>query len=166
MYAAVDEEVMKSNVTNLVVGCVVLGMFAAAVILTWDYPPAANRLILLMSFIGIFLALAFVLTEIWLWKKRELPEEGRKVEDSRYTVPAGKLLVTSAWIASIAPVVYLLGFTPGISLYALVYYKVKGGRWLSSIVLGLVMAGAIYLGFVVALEVVFPRPALVPFVRW
>ena len=157
---------MKVNTTNLIPAIVALIVFGVIVILVWDYPPAASRLILVMGFLGIVLSSILVLSESGFWRKQGRPEEGMRVEGSRYTMPANKVLPITVWIVGIAPLVYLVGFTPGLSLYALTYYKLHGGRWSSSIMLGLLMAAVIYFGFVLGLGVIFPKPILLPFLRW
>jgi len=152
--------------TNLIHSSMALMIFAVVVILVWNYPPAASRLLLVMGFLGIFLSSILVLREIRPLRKQDRPEDEKRVEDNRYNMPLNKVLPTTFWIVSIVPLVYLVGFTPGISLYTLTYYKLHGGRWSSSIVAGLVIAAAIYFGFVQGMGLIFPRPLLLPFLRW
>lgn len=154
---------MKPNMTNLVPGAVIVIMFAVTIFLVWDYPLLANRFLLMMGTIGILLGSILVLREIIPREKQDSPE---KAEENRYRVPGKRLLITAAWVISLLPAVYLLGFTASASLYCFIFYKLHGGRWLPSIMLGLAIGILVYVVFIMVLHVRFPMPVLLPFFRW
>ena len=154
---------MKSKASNLIPAAFCGVVFGLIIIFVWNYPPHARRLLLIMGWIGFFLAALLAVNELRLTKR--VGEQTDTTTD-KHAVPTNTFLKTSGWIVSIFVLVYLLGFTVGISLYVLAYYRSHGGRWWASITLGAVMAAVVYFGFAVGLEIKFPIPPLLPFLRW
>lgn len=58
-----------------------------------------------------------------------------------------------AWILGSLPVIYILGFSIGLTAYCFLYFKLHGEKWLRSTWLSLMVGGFVYGGFQVALRV-------------
>ena len=139
--------------------------FAFVLVLCWNYPPAAKRLLAISAFLGMILSLILVLQDLRDWSRAGDGGIKKEKEESRYNFSALQLISSAAWMISIVPLIYLLGFTLGIALFSFGYYKSHGGSWLISFVFGIIIAGSIYLGFVVGMNVLFPKPILMPSFR-
>ena len=166
-HASTEEKSVKPKMANLIPATVCALIFASIIILVQGYTQEGKQLLLIVSSLGLILACILVVGEMRSKRKQDsLQREEAVVEENRYSVSINRFVVTSAWIVGIFPLVYLVGFTVGISFYVFIYCRLHGGRWLSSITLGIVMATVVYLGFVIVLQVRFPRPILLPFLRW
>ena len=153
---------IKSSNVITATGCLMI--FAFVIIYTWELPASANRFFKITSYFGIILAITLILSSRWEKEKSAYTVSDAR-EKSKYEFEFTQLIKYAVWMISIVPLVRLLGFTVGISIYAFVFYKSHGGSWLASLILGIVMAGSIYFAFVVGMEVFFPKPILLPSLR-
>lgn len=156
---------MKAGFVKIIPNFTSLLFFAFILILCWNYPPAAKRLLFIAVIIGICLSLILIIQDMRDWSRLGAADVKKEKEESKYKLPASQLISSALWMVSIVPLIYLLGFTLGISIFSFSYCKAHGGSWLISFVLGIIFAGAIYFGFVVGMHVLFPKPILWPTFR-
>jgi len=156
---------MRASFVRMIPNIVSLLLFTFVLVLCWNYPPAAKRLLAIAAFLGMILSLVLVLQNLRDWNRADDPGIEKEKGEGRYNFPALSLISSAAWMIGIVPLIYLMGFTLGISLFAFGYYKFHGGSWVISFVLGIIIAGSIYLGFVVGMNVLFPKPILWPSFR-
>jgi len=156
---------MRTSLVRIIPNIGSLMLFILVIILCWNYPPSAKRLLFISSILGMILSLVLVLQDIWNWRKLGDVSIEKEVKESRYNITVIQLIASSAWMISIVPLIFLTGFTIGISIFAFAFYKFHGGSWLVSLILGIVLAGIIYFGFVVGMNVLFPKPILIPTLR-
>lgn len=86
---------------------------------------------------------------------KRLPGEPEEPEEPT-TESLREFAGTAAWLLGILPVVWLLGYPAGITLYIFAYLKAHGESWLMSIVLGTAGFAITYFVFVEALKVRLP----------
>ena len=90
---------------------------------------------------------------------------GRAPESQGEEQTAGRsargYLMAILWFGGFFVVVYLFGFIPATALFAFLYMKVYGGRWLSSIAYSVVTTGAIWLVFQYLMKTTLYRGVLV-----
>jgi hypothetical protein len=156
---------MRTTSVHFIPNIVALILFTVVIILCWNYPPAAKRLLNISAVLGMALSLVLVLQDIWNWRNPDDTGIKEEAKAGRYDISAIQLISSAVWMVSIVPLIFLTGFTIGISLFAFAFYKSHGGSWLASIILGIVLAAIIYFGFVVGMNVLFPKPILYPSVR-
>ncbi|MFC1815611.1 tripartite tricarboxylate transporter TctB family protein [Thermodesulfobacteriota bacterium] len=153
---------IKSSNFITAFGCLMIFLFV--IFYTWQLPASANRFFKITSFFGITLSIILMISSRWEKEGSEYSANDAS-EKSKYEFEFHELIKSAVWMVSLVPLVRLLGFTVGISIFAFVYYKSHGGSWFAALILGAVMAGAIYLIFVFGMEVFFPKPILLPSLR-
>ncbi|MFC2059600.1 tripartite tricarboxylate transporter TctB family protein [Chloroflexota bacterium] len=122
--------------TMLIIGVILLAISA-------QYPLRTGLVVWIVLSLMIILLVVEILKEV-VWKRGNT---GAIPKD----IP--QYLVGAAWIASILPMVYLVGLVMTTFLYTFVYLKFHGERWLLTIAVSLGITAIIYGVFELALEV-------------
>lgn len=146
---------MKNFIPAMVLGIVFMGIIVAV----QPYPMAAKRLPVAMSIIGMLLTAIIMVKAARPKKEKDEKEQEATISHKwkqKKIVPVRERMEALAWVASILLFVYLLGLQYGIPLYAFLYCRLHGGRWLGSITLGLGLFMFIYLILVVLLNILLP----------
>ena len=69
-------------------------------------------------------------------------------------------VIAFAWIVGLVIMIYLLGYYVAIPLFLLLYFKLHGRRWRSSIALCLIISAVLYLSFVLGFKFTFYKGLL------
>ena len=69
-------------------------------------------------------------------------------------------VIAFAWTAGLVLILYLLGYYVAIPLFLLLYFKLHGRGWRSSIALCLIISAVLYLSFVVGFKFIFYKGLL------
>lgn len=151
---------MKVDRENFIPAMVLGALFIGIIVYVQPYPMAAKRLLVLVSVLGLILT-SMIMVQAARPKKNKAADAkqdaiARHGGKHSQTVPVKALMEALAWLAGILIMIYLLGFQFGLLIYTCLYARLHGGRWLSSILLGVGVLIFLYLIFHFLLDAVTP----------
>ena len=138
---------------GLIFPSVILLILIFLIILCLGYPPYVRLSpLLIMSLAAVLLAIQILKELRAVIKQQGIPGDSGEKKITTRDTPAKGLRVV-AWMIAIVVFVYLLGFLVGIPLFALLYLKLNGEKWLTTVIYVLLVIALVYGGFEVGLEV-------------
>ncbi len=144
---------------------VIAFMIAVAIFEARKWPLRANILILTLGGIGLILALVQLYKE--LHSSEKIQGSGMDIEseeDLGGKKVRPRVLAFGAWIFSLFTTIWLSGFSIGIPLFAFLYAKVNGARWLTSLIIAAVSYAFLQGLYEQLLHIPWPDPLLRQFI--
>jgi len=129
---------------------VILAIAIILIIVTIGYPYKAKLFPLLIAFSVAALLVAQIVKEASTKSEQETDAEDKKVglKDT-----LAKYLTVPAWIIAFALSIYVLGYLVGIPLFFLIYLKLHGEKWLTTVICVLAVIVLVYGVFEVAFDI-------------
>jgi len=147
---------MKGRIGNLVIAGMFL-LFTLTLILLgiykWEYEASVIMFPMLAG--GLLIASAvWLLIRAWLLPVEVLDKEGESVGES--DDPRSSLLKRLFWMMSVYPLVFLLGFIPGLMILTMAYTSYHRLPWWQRMLAVTVVFIVVYIGFYKLLGVALP----------
>lgn len=139
-------------ILEIVFSSITLLIMVLLIFLSLGYPPTA-RLFPLMVIIPTTILIAMELIKA-IYKKRG-QTTAPEAQDSAGNKPVFQNLRTLIWIVGFLLSLYLLGYLVGTALFSLLYLRLNGENWSTSIIYVIGIIGLIYGCFQVGLDTQF-----------
>ena len=134
---------------NIIFLTFLLIIMIAAAFLTLSYPAGARLFPLIVISICMFLLIGELTKEL-IAARKLTPDGGMNGETSHEQATEGaqlKFLITLAWIAGLALMIWLFGYVVALPLYTFVYIRMHGQKFRLAISLSIAMFLIVYIGF-------------------
>ena len=135
---------------DIIISSVVLIILIITAIVSMDYPPRARLFPLILIIITCGLVGLHLIKLVWGKTKQEAALEEKRIATK---VTFIRHLRTPAWLGGFLLSIYLLGFTVGTSLFSLLYLKLNGLKWITTILFAIGVVAFVYGCFQLALKI-------------
>lgn len=135
---------------EIIFSLVVLVILTAMTVVTMGYPPKARLFPLILLVITEGLVVIHLIKEIWGNTRHQT--NSVKKEKTGKKIGWATYLASPAWIGGFMLSIYLLGYVVGTPLFSVLYLKMRGQKWLTTIGFSTGMLALTYGGFEIALN--------------
>jgi hypothetical protein len=152
-----DSLIWEKRLFSLFIFLVLTG----AVLAAWPWTLRASLIVLVLGGVGVVLALLQVVSEFKPAGESPQANSGMSFETPRLQSDDrwGNLEIWG-WMLGFFVAIHLIGFLTTIPLFVLVYSKIYGAGWLTSLALSLLCWGFVYAVFEELMHVPWPRALL------
>ena len=147
---------------------VILAILVALLAISATYVWDARLFPLLIGIPTSVLIVAQIMREVFAKGKSEKNAQGGEAIKKRVSWKATirnvrPYLFAVAWVGGFILMIYLLGYLIAVPLFLLLYLKLHGEKWLTTIGISAVLMAVMYFGFVLFLQVPFYEGVLLSY---